>query len=241
MNSFLRAIWNAVFNTIGLDISFGTSYRDWSFYLLEFRADYEQTKNLLAERHFTPKDVAPGETRLQIVSCDMRDVLIVGSYHEVSIQVPVEPLDDSSNETFAHLYLPVTTEAARWPGVDISGFPKFIAQIDIARDNGQAVCRLALDGELIVEFRIEDHTGTEKQVTWEYYGIRKQHTIRTTFDLKGLFFEGESRQHAGLVLGKHAISETLGSLLLSEEPVRIIIGHDVSGFLRRPVRVDRDA
>ncbi len=50
-------------------------------------------------------------------------------------------------------------------------------------------------------------------------------------------FEEEAKQNASLVLGKHAIAETLRELLLSDEIVRTVIGHNVSGFLRKPVRI----
>ena len=107
MNSFRKVIWNFVFNLTGLDLSFGAKYEDWSFYLIELKANYQGVKKLLAERHFIPKEIAPGETRLQIVGCEMRKVQVVGSYHEVSIQVPVEPLGDGPGEKFAHLASPL--------------------------------------------------------------------------------------------------------------------------------------
>jgi acetoacetate decarboxylase len=237
MNSILKVIWNLVFNLSGFDVSFGGKYSDWSFYLIEFKVNYQGVKRFLAERHITPKEIAPGETRLQIVGCDMRDVQIAGSYHEVSIQVPVVPVDGSPGDIFAHLYLPVNTEAARWSGVDIFGFPKFIADIDIEKDGTQVVCRLAADQKRILEFTMDDKVGVMKQLKWEYYGNRKHQLIKTTFDLEGLMFEGGANQHASLVLGKHPIAETLRELFLSDEVVRTLIGHNVSGLLRKPVRM----
>ncbi len=79
----------------------------------------------------------------------MRAVQIAGPYTEVAIQVPVEPVDDSPGDKFAHLFLPVSTEAARWPGVDIYGFPKFVAKINFVRDENQIACRLDANEELI--------------------------------------------------------------------------------------------
>jgi len=103
----------------------------------------------------------------------------------------------------------VSTESARWPGVDINGFPKFIADIDFAMDEGRIICRLATDGESILEFRMDNKVGTRKQEKWEFYGNRKQKIVRTAFDLEGLFSEGESKQNVNLVLGKHVIADTL--------------------------------
>lgn len=237
MNSILKVVWNLIFDLTGLDFSFGAIYKDWTFYLIELRADYQKVKKILAERQIVPKEVVPGETRIQIVGCDMRDVQIVGSYQEVSIQVPVELMDEGPNEIFAHLYLPVTSEEARWPGVDINGFPKFIALIDIEVKDSQIDCRLGDKDEPILEFRMDDFIGEEKKFIWEFYGNRKERIIKTTFELKGMVYEEEANPNANLFLGKHPISEALGNLLLSDKVVRTVIGHDVSGYLKKPVHV----
>jgi hypothetical protein len=237
MNSILKFVWNLIFNLTGLDISFGAKYKDWDFFLIELPADHQSVKEILAERGLLPLKDAQGETRIQIVGCDMKDVEIVGSYYEISIQVPVEALDGSSNEQFTHLYLPVTTEAARWPGVDITGFPKFIAQINIDRKERKIHCRLGEEGAPILVFELDDFVGAEKSVIWEYYGIRKGKLIKTVFALEGKIFEGEASQNTNLILGEHPIADQLGKLLLSNKVMRIVIGHDVKGKLRKPVRV----
>jgi len=98
MNSLLKVYWNLVFNLTGLDVSFDIKYNDWSFYLVELKADYQVVKEILAQRLVVPKEIAPGETRLQIVACKMRSVQLSGPYNEVSIQVPVESLDGSPSD-----------------------------------------------------------------------------------------------------------------------------------------------
>jgi hypothetical protein len=237
MNSLLKIYWNSVFNLTGLDVSFDAKYKDWSFYFIELKANYQGVKKMLVERHLVPKEIAHGETRLQIVGCEMRAVQISGPYNEVSIQAPVEPLDDSPGDKFAHLFLPVSTEAARWPGVDIYGFPKFIAKIDFAKGEDQIICRLAANEEAILEFRMDDKVGTKKRERWEFYGNRRQRIVKTVFDLEGLISE-EAKENVSFVLGKHIIAETIRELLLSDEVVRTMIGHNVSGVLRKPVRIE---
>jgi hypothetical protein len=237
MNSILQIYWNLVFNLTGLDVSFDVKYNDWSFYLVEVKADYQGVKEILAKRHLVPGEIAPGETRLQIVACHMRSVQISGAYNEVSIQVPVISLDDSPSDKFAHLYLPVSTEAARWPGVDIYGFPKSLAKIDFTKTENQIACQVTENEEPILEFRVDDQVGTKRQIRWEFYGNRKQRVVKTAFDLEGLILEEETIGRAKLVLGKHAIAETLKGLLLSNEVVRTMIGHELTGILRKPVPI----
>jgi len=237
MNTFLRVIWNLIFNISGLDISFGAKYYDWSFYLIELKANYQVVKELLAERHLMPREFAPGETSLQIVGCEMRKVQVSGPYNEVSIQVPVEPLDDSPNAKFTHLFLPVNTEKSRWPGVDIWGFPKFISNIDIHTDNNKISCRLAEGDQLILEFKMDDKSGPRGHYKWDYYGTRKRRVVKTTMDPEGSISEEENSGNVSLVLGEHAVSDTLREILLSDKVVRTMIGHDVSSVLRKPVRI----
>jgi hypothetical protein len=83
-----------------------------------------------------------------------------------------------------------------------------------------------------------DNIGNERRLRWEYYGNRKGQIIKTIFELEGKIYEGEGSVNSKLILGEHPISEELRKLLLSEEVLRIIIGHDVSGNLRKPVLVE---
>jgi hypothetical protein len=237
MNSLLKVYWNLMFNLTGWDLSFDAEYEDFSFFGIELRAKVEELRCFLAARHLVPKESAPGKTRLQIVGCEMRKVRIAGAYNEVAIQVPVEPLEGSPDDRVAHLFLPVTTEAARWPGVDIYGFPKFIAKIDIVKEEAQIICRLAADGEQILEFEMPDKTGPKKQAKWEFYGNRKKQMVKVVFDWEGYFLE-ETGGDVRFVLGKHPIAETIGRLLISGEVVRTSIGHNVSGILRKPVPIE---
>ncbi len=113
LNSILKVYWNLIFNLTGLDVSFDAQYHDWSFYFIELSANYQGVKKMLLEKQLVPKEFAPGETRLQIVGCEMKAVQLAGPYNEVSFQVPVEPLDDSPGVKFTHLFLPVNTEGGQ--------------------------------------------------------------------------------------------------------------------------------
>lgn len=239
MNAILKFVWNFIFHLTGMDISFGAEYKNWDFFLIELIADGRGVKEILAERGFKPQIDTQGRTRIQIVGCDMKDVEFVGSYYEVSIQVPVETLDGSSNEQFAHLYLLVTTEAARWPGVDITGFPKCIAPLYINSKDRKIHCRLGEKEAPVLVFEVDDLYGPQEKVIWEYYGIRKGKLIKTTFEVEGKIFEGEAGKNTTFILGEHPISDKLRSLIISSQVRRIMIGHELKGKLRKPVLIER--
>ena len=237
MTLFLKFIWNAIFKLTGLDISNGVEYKNFSFYMIELKADFNKVKEALSEKHFLPQDFGEGETRIQIIGCDMRDVEILGPYKEVSIQVPIEPLKKNHSSPYAHLYLPVTTEAARWPGVDIAGFPKFIADIEITNQNGKIGCRLSENHSNILEFSADDALGTRQSITWAYYGIRRNKVIETDFKIEGNLSERNAAINSKLMLGDHPIGDALKALLISDKVIRVQIGHNFSGFLQKPVLV----
>jgi len=239
MNSLLKTTWNTVFNLTGLDFSFGVKYHDWSFFLIELRADYKGVKEFFGDREVTPCALGSNETILQIIGCNMRQVQIVGSYYEVSIQVPIEPIHTHSGQYFAHLYLPVNSEAPRWAGVDICGFPKFLAQIKLEKDKKQITWNLEKETETILTFSIEDQIGQHKELRWNYYGRRKHQSVLTSFELSGKIEDIKSPMNASLTLGSHPIADKLRELILTKNIERAMIGHQVSGQLQRPVVLNK--
>ncbi len=89
-----------------------------------------------------------------------------------------------------------------------------------------------------MEFSLDDKVGVRKKDRWEYYGNRKQRIVKTAFELEGLILEEEAAENVSFVLGQHKIADTIRQLLLSDEVVRTMIGHDLSGVLKKPVRIE---
>ena len=237
-NNFLRFAWNGVFNHTGIDLSFDTRYRDFSFYLAELRADYLAVKKRFEKMGWAPVESCSGETRIQLMCLDVRDVQLIGAYREMSIHVPVKTLDGSRTDTFAHLYLPVTSEAARWGGVDVNGFPKFNAAVNVERGNGVTTeCRLLNEEGLILGFSLENHDGVNREFTWDMYGLRKDKIVRTSFEFQGNYFETGDVEGAYLYFGTQKMSMEIENLLVSDKLVKIIVGEHLSGILRKPVYI----
>ena len=237
LNAILKAYWNLVFRLTGLDVSFDIRYPKWSFFLIELRARFGDVSRMLQSRHLTPRETVPGETLLQIIGCDMQDVHISGPYRELSIQVPVQPVGAHTGNTSTHLWLPVTTEAARWPGVDIYGFPKFIAAIDCAHQTNQVTWTLSEQAAPILDFGVQDGVGARRQEQWHYYGTRNGQAVLTTFDVEGPILHHSGGMGAHLSLGSHPIAAQLRQLLASDDIARTAVGNEVSAVLRKPVPV----
>jgi hypothetical protein len=56
-------------------------------------------------------------------------------------------------------------------------------------------------------------------------------------DPEGFISDEESSGDESLVLGEHAVADTLREILFSNEVVRTMIGHNVSSILKKPVRI----
>jgi len=238
MNKFLNFVWNGVFNLTGIDLSFDIRYRDYSFYLVELKADHNAVKKRFEDMKLVPIETSPGETRIQIGCLDVRDVQLLGPYKEMTIHVPVKTLDGSKTDTFAHLYLPVTSEAARRGGVYVNGLPKFIATIDIEGKNSVTECKLINNDDLILGFNLENHDGTYIEFTWDFYGRRKDKIIRTSFEFQGNYFESRDVGGSYLYFGTQKISEELKDLIVSDKVVKIAMGERMSGTLKKPIYVE---
>jgi hypothetical protein len=141
-----------------------------------FAARLRALRRLLPDPRFVPARLAPGLGVVGVSAFEYRDTDL-GPYNELAISVV---LDDPSHVWNApgralarglrhrqvHAYvhhLPVTTEIARVGGVDFYGYPKFIAAIDFAEEDGRTSCRLAEGDTHILTLRGERITARRRQ------------------------------------------------------------------------------
>jgi len=120
------------------------------------------------------------------------------------------------------LHLPVTSERARRGGVELAGYPKFIADITFAHENGYTTCTLAENGERIL-------TLSGKKVKTSRGRLTKYiiHTMKNGIPLKANLYLNpiQYRQTIGfgaarLDIGSgHRICAELHDMRLSRMPV----------------------
>lgn len=237
MNWILKYVWRTIFRLIGTDVSFDIKYRDISYYLIELEADFNSVASLLKERNIIPQKTSINQTRIQIVGCEMRNTQIIGDYNEVSIQVPIVLSGSNSSNVFAHLFLPVNSEKARWGGVEVNGFPKLLAFIDIHIENGFVYCVLKESEKLILDFKMELKSGKESSRKWTFIGNRRNRLLMTKFDVKGNIYSGDDFESFELNFGDHLIASILRKSIISIKPTKIEIGNNLTGVLRKPVEL----
>ncbi len=122
---------------------------------------------------------------------------------------------------FIH-HLPVTAERPRKGGVEIAGYPKFIADITFSRENGWTTCTVAENGQRILTLRGRK-TGTSRGRITKY----NTYTVKNGIPLKANLYINpiQYRQTIGLGSAKleigsgHGICTELKDMSLSRWPV----------------------
>ncbi len=121
--------------------------------------------------------------------------------------------------------LPVTTEIARYGGVELYGYPKFIADIDFVRDNATIRCDLAEGGEKILSLEgkvLPTHRGNV--VRFVSYSVLDGIPLVANICQNPIeIAQTRDKSAARLELGtSHPIAETLRGVGLSRSPIAYV-------------------
>lgn len=86
---------------------------------------------------------------------------------------------------YYYIYLPVTTEDARWAGVDIYGFPKFLAETSFKETHESRICDVKADGKLVISLRVEKMPSEDSDWVMSNFEVRDGKIMRCKFYLEG--------------------------------------------------------
>ncbi len=208
-------------------------YQDASSVTAVFPARAEVARRLVPHPALRLVELYPGRCLVAITAFEYRRTDI-DPYNELSIAFlasagsrPVPGLSVLSllaRRTFgAYVWqLPVTTEVARVGGVDLYGFPKFIADIRFERAGGKIGCRLAAGGKPILALRGRTlPTRPGPRTRYVTYSVRKGILLAANVLVDPLEY-AESLSGGGAELelhGDHAICATLRELDLGRRAV----------------------
>ena len=198
-----------------------------------FTASTRKVRALLPHPGMHPIEMSSGRCMAAFTAFEYRETDI-GPYNEFSIaflvtfekpQVPgLTALWQMVRRRFtAHVWkLPVTTEIARAGGVELYGYPKFLAEITFERTPGQIRCDLSEKGEKILA--LEGNVLPAKKGGLSRYvtcSVLDGIPLVANVVVNPLeFAQTRDKAAAGLNLGTgHAISETLREIRLSPDPV----------------------
>lgn len=202
-------------------IFFPVFYYDVATLSVQFLAPIARIKQLLPSSRLKPLRITPWHCVVSISALEYRDSDI-GPYNEVSIGIPVM-LDEPSPvfvgtlrqvpavpKMYIH-HLPVTTEIAYASGVELAGYPKFLAEITFERDSEWVKCHLNEAGQQILT--LTARTGAlspTPRSRLHPITVRQGHLLRCELVVSERNqSSGQGAARVQLELGEHPISQEL--------------------------------
>ena len=190
-------------------------------------------RTLLPLSDMHPVEARPGRALVAFTAFEYRRTDI-DPYNEFSIAFPVTfrakgvpgltVLRMMARRYFtAYVWqLPVTTEVARRGGVEMYGYPKFLADIVFRREGPRLACELSERGERILTLSGKTlPTMAEKVNRFRAYSVKDGVPLVANVFMNPLEFgKSMSKDAAELKIGEnHAIARTLRDLKLSDHPI----------------------
>lgn len=221
------------FDQAGRNFKLPVFYYDNTSITAIYTASTSKVKKLLPHPAMSPIEMLPGRSMVAFTAFEYRKTDI-DPYNEFSIaflttfaksQVPgLTALWQLARRCFtAYVWkLPVTTEIARFGGVELYGYPKFLADITFERGGEGIECRLYEKGEKILALKGKILPTARGKITrFITYSVLDGIPLTANVVVDPLeFAQSRDSQSAILELGaKHAIAEALSEIDLSSNPI----------------------
>ncbi|RJP38730.1 MAG: hypothetical protein C4548_12775 [Desulfobacteraceae bacterium] len=180
-----------------------------------------------------PVELYPGRSMVAVSAFEYASTGI-GPYNEVSVAAVVNPgrkglpmislLSQLLRNTFKAFifHLPVTSETARRGAVELSGYPKFLADIEFTEKDGFLTCRMSLDGQDLLTFSGRKPATKQGPITRTLvYNEKDGKMIYSNFYVKqDQFVQTIGGSGVQMKVGRgHPICDTLRALSLSSGPL----------------------
>ncbi len=198
-----------------------------------FTASTKKVKKYLPHPDMHPAEVFPGRCLVGFSAFEYRKTDI-DPYNEFSISIIIgfgkKPmpgitiLSDMGKRCF-HAYvwhLPVTTEIARYAGVELYGYPKFIADIAFKREKEYLECTLSENGKKILTLRgKKQSTSQGKTLRFKTYSVKDGVPLCANIYTNPIEFKQTMDRNAAVldIGNEHKIAMELNSIGLSKKPL----------------------
>ena len=210
-----KPVWYAVHSLTGIRMQMTTRILDGSMFSASFRVPFNKAKKLMPSPKISPIEYSPGFAEIIIQANEFRHIDILYPYNEVAVAIPISYHIGSKNSISSglwYLHLPVSTEDARWGGVENYGFPKFVAEIEFDSNINTQQCTVTHNGGNILTIKAKT-IDTQFQ-EWKYDNITMNdgRLLHSSLSVKGQKGIDETVGGAIISFGDHPIAEELQSL-----------------------------
>ena len=162
----------------------------------------------------------PGISLIFVIAYEYKHISALGPYNEVGIGFPFIFKDRTQEyEGTQFIHLPVTTERARKLGVDLFGYPKFVADINFEKGEQTTKCTLNHDNEHILSLEVPKLEVEETLRETYSFTVKDNKLLRTRVLSQGFTGTSQERGKAILTLGNHPIAKEIEDLLYKNESV----------------------
>jgi len=224
--------WEMMTKDLSLEGNLPVFYYDNTAMTVTYTASTDKVRKLLPLPVMHPVEAWPGRALVAFTAFEYRKTDI-DPYNEFSISFPITYEKTSlpsitmmgmmAKRYFtAYVWqLPVTTERARRGGVDMFGYPKFIADISFSREKDALACTLSEGGKKILVLKGQKlQTVPEKVNRFKTYSIKDGVPLVANVYMNPVEFgKSLSGGAAQLSLGTHDIAKKLQEINLSPKPI----------------------
>ena len=208
-------------------------YYDSTSMTATYTASTSNVKKYLPHKDMHPVEIFPGKCVVGFTAFEYRKSDI-DPYNEFSISILITfgrksmpglgILNSLIKKDFTAFiwHLPVTTEKARYGGVELYGYPKIIADIEFKREKEFIECSLSEKGEHILTLKGKNIPGSHgKILRYRTYSIKDNVPLCANVYTNPLeFAQSLSGNDAAIEIGeKHSICSELKNIGLSKKPI----------------------
>ena len=190
-------------------------YSDYSLMGAAFPVPVNNVKRVLPSTKLRPVEVTPGTTTIALIATENRVIDSMSPYNEFDVMVPVvyETGDNGQELPGIYcIYLPVTTEEAIIGGVEIYGYPKFLADVDFEDSGEMRRCWVRAAGKEILTLEVrKSPTELESYDTYTY-SVKEGQLLRTLLRVQGQNSTNYVSGGASFTLGNHPIAAEIKAL-----------------------------
>lgn len=229
----------------GVRMELPIRFLDWSAIMAGFTAPADKLQELLPSKRLKPALLTPGRGVIGFAAFEFRELVGYPAYNEASISIPVlyEPTVNipglpllapqwfKTYGLYMH-HMPVTTEGARDAGIEVWGYPKFLAEITFEETGESLRCRVRAEGKDIIALEGEKLDTRPRSMVWPNYTVKGDELLKTPIQGQGEMGISMLRGGATYTLGDHPIADELRSLDVSEKAVQYIYAPQAQSLLR---------
>jgi hypothetical protein len=221
----------------GLRFRFPLRYFDYSVMAAAFPAPVARVKKALPSKKLKPVETTPGMATVALIAAEYHVIDSMDPYNEFNVVIPVTYQSrDKVSRPPGHfpLYAPVTTEQALVGGVEIYGYPKFIANISFEESPETRRCQVQAEGKDLIALEVRKSvTGFQSYDNYTYT-VKAGRLLRTHLQAEGQNSTNYASGGASYTLGDHPIAVKLQALEMDSTSVMHRYAPQIKALLHLP-------